>query len=421
MSIGRSRQPTRKPLDGISRIVSAILFWCCLAWAAGAAGQAPSITSDAALVAIRDGYDHRVADLFDAQKGKSLNDMGRSGWNAPQRYAYPRIEYAMANLWHGQDIASANSALVEYGEYFVNNPGQVLHRDHFHWHSEMALRLIEMFGQHGTKTPGLLKPGTEDKILEAIWLYCKRQQRTIQKDVNTKAEADAQESNTWYIYESENHHSQSFCTLWHYAKLARERSGFKDRIYDDGLNAAAHFKQWNEYLKLYFTERAKKGLFIEAMSQDYNEKSLKGIFNIYDFTQDTELKRRAGLYLDLYFAYWGEEQINGISGGGKSRLYSDISPSTSDLGYLFFGIGEEPRFRSTLLSAMTTSYRPPLVVVDIACDGKGRGRYEVVQRAMGLADRRFLHAARLSHANRFWRDRAVFLLHARVHHWHRDV
>jgi hypothetical protein len=34
---------------------------------------------------------------------------------------------------------------------------------------------------------------------------------------------------------------------------------------------------------------------------------------------------------------------------------------------------------------MTTTYRPPLVVVDIACDVKGRGKYEVVQRAMGLA------------------------------------
>jgi hypothetical protein len=342
-------------------------------------------SSDSTLIAIRDGFDTRVAKLFDAQKEKTFNEMGKSGWNASQRYAYPRIEYATANLWQGQDIDSANLLLVEYGEYYINNPEQVLHRDNFHWHSEMALRLIEMFGQNGTKTPGLLKPETEDKILEAVWLYCKRMEKD-QKPINTKAEADTKESDTWYIYESENHHSQSFTTQWHFAKLAKDRPGFKDRIYDDGKNALEHYNEWNEYLKMYFTERAKKGIFIEMMSRDYNEKTFKGMFNIYDFATDPDLKRKAGFYLDLYFTYWGEEQINGISGGGKSRLYQDMSPGTSEYGYLFFGIGDKPRFESTILSAMTTSYRPPLVVVDIACDLKGRGNYEVRQRAMGLAE-----------------------------------
>lgn len=347
--------------------------------------------SDSALVAIRDGYDKRVAELFDAQKEKppvragSSRRQGISGWNAPQRYAYPRIEYATTNMWLGQNIDSANFALVEYGEYFIKNPETVLHRDHFHWHSEMALRLIEMFGQNGTKTPGLLRPGTEEKILEAVWIYSKRRQAD-QTRYNTKAEADHEVSNTWYIYESENHHSQSFCTLWHFAKLAKDRPGFKDRKYDDGRTASEHFECWNKYLKVYFAERARKGLFIEMMSRDYNQKSLKGVFNIYDFATDAELKRRVGLFLDLYFTYWGQEQLNGISGGGKSRLYSDISPSTSELGYLFFGIGKKPRFSSTLLSAMTTGYRPPLVVVDIVCDIKGRGNYEVMQRPLGLAE-----------------------------------
>ena len=110
------------------------------------------------------------------------------------------------------------------------------------------------------------------------------------------------------------------------------------------------------------------------------------MFNIYDFSPDPELKRKAGNYLDLYFAYWGEEQINGVSGGGKSRLYQDQSLGTSEYGYLFFGMGEKPRFETTIISAMTTSYRPPLVVYDIVCDLNGRGNYEVRQHAMGLAE-----------------------------------
>ena len=251
----------------------------------------------------------------------------------------------------------------------------------------------------GPRTAGLLEPETEDKILEAVWLYSKRMQKD-QGGVNTKAEADTEESDTWYIYESENHHAQSFCTLWHFAKLAKDRPAFKNRKYDDGRTASEHFQSWNEYINMYFTERAKKGIYIEAMSRDYNHKALKGIFNIYDFATDPELKRKAGLYLDLYFTYWGQEQIDGVAGGGKSRLYSDISPGTSEYGYLFFGVGEKPRYHSTLLSAMTTSYRPPLVVVDIVCDREGRGTYEVLQRPLGLAEEGSYRAPGISHAHR---------------------
>ena len=201
---------------------------------------------DSTLIAIRDGFDTRVAEMFDAQKEIPLSKWKSFGWNEAQRYSYPRIEYATVNFLYNQNIDSANIALVEYANYFINDPKKVLHRDNFHWHSEMALRLIEMFGQKGTQSPGLLKPETEDKILEAVWLYCKRQQKEDQKDVNTKAEADTKESGTWYIYESENHHSQSFCTQWHFAKLTKDRPDFKNRKYDDGKNALEHYNEWTE-------------------------------------------------------------------------------------------------------------------------------------------------------------------------------
>lgn len=199
---------------------------------------------DAQLLAIRDGFDTRVAELFDAQQAIPLASIRASGWNSAQRFAYPRIEYATVNLWRGQHIESANTALVEYGEYFVTRPERVLHRDHFHWHSEMALRLIDLFGRDGTRTPGLVKPATERVVLEAVWLYCKRMQRD-QRPVHTKSEADTEESATWYIYESENHHAQSLTTQWHFAKLAKDRPRFRDRTYDDGKTASQHYAKWS--------------------------------------------------------------------------------------------------------------------------------------------------------------------------------
>jgi hypothetical protein len=121
------------------------------------------------------------------------------------------------------------------------------------------------------------------------------------------------------------------------------------------------------------------------MSVSYNLSLLKGVFNFYDFADDPELKRRAGLLFDLYFAYWGQEQIHGVAGGGQGRIYSDINPKSSALGYLFFGIGAAPEMHSELLTAMTTTYRPSLVVVDLVRDRIGRGVYEVIQRPLGLA------------------------------------
>lgn len=364
-------------------IIIQIGFYACNSNALS--GRNGSQLPDSVLTAICDGLDNRAAKYFEQQKDIPLSKWKSSGWNEAQRHSYPRIEYATVNLMFHQNIHSANIALAECAEYFINDPERILHRDNFHWHSEMALRLIEFFGQKGIKTAGLISHETEDKIFEAVWHYAKRRQED-QVGANTKAEADHEISKTWYIYESENHHVQSFTTLWHFSKLIKDRPGFKDRKYDDGRTAAEHYEAWKAYLKMYFTERAKKGIYIEMMSRDYNHKSVKGMFNVYDFTTDAQLKRKVRYYIDLYFTYWGEEQLNGISGGGKSRLYSDISPGTSEYGYLFFGIGEKPRFQSTLLSAMTTSYRPPLLVVDIACDIEGRGDYEIRQRAMGLAE-----------------------------------
>ena len=340
-------------------------------------------TPDSTLIAIRDGYGKRVSDLFDAQKHKSLNETARVNWNESLAHSYPRTAYASVQFWFHQNIDSANAALVEYGQYFIDQPDK--NRMNVGWHTEMALRLIEMYGSKGTKNRGLLKPEAERKIMEGIWTNVKGGMGQDEEQVNTMTENYTKESQTWYINSSENLHAQSFTTRWNFALLAKDMSDFKDRKYNDGHTAQWHYDKWTEYLKLYCQERAKKGLFIEMMSRDYNEKTLKGMFNVYDFSPDTVLKRKAGNYLDLYFTYLAQEQLNGISGGGKSRLYSDTNVSTSWLGYVFFGIGSVPPFETTIIDALTTTYRPPLVVIDIASDIKGRGTYEVRQRAMGLA------------------------------------
>ncbi|WP_146402959.1 hypothetical protein [Planctomycetes bacterium CA13] len=347
------------------------------------------------LISIRNGFDDRVAETFQTHTGQPLQRAKIKPPLGPGRplfsrdYSWSLLTYAARCFWNNESIASANIALIENADFYLGHLPELCDRDNTHWHSEMLLRLIEQYGKNGSKRPGVLSTESENKILESLWLYCKRKEPN--PDAAHISIADHENTETWAVMESENHHVQSFCTLWHFAKLAKHRPRFKDRLYDDGRSSAEHYASWNEYIDLYLTERAKKGLFVEMMSLSYNTDLLKGIFNICDFAEDQTLQYKATMYLDLYFSYWGQEQINGISGGGKSRIYTDINPGTSGYGYFFFGVGEDPGLRGQLLTAMTTSYRPSLVVVDIVCDIQGRGVYEVSQRPQGMVDTSLLN------------------------------
>lgn len=96
------------------------------------------------------------------------------------------------------------------------------------------------------------------------------------------------------------------------------------------------------------------------------------------------------MFLDLYFAYWPEEQIGGHMGGGASRLmgnnaYRHIRDhGNAVFAWNYFGIGKQAGLNGHDVAALTSSYRPPVVVVDIVTDAKGRGCYEIRQRAQGL-------------------------------------
>lgn len=353
------------------------------------ASSAP-LYSDVQLTAIRDDFTARAAAIFASEKGQPLHRAEKRAPLSPGRanfvraYSFSLVEFAARCLWLHEFTAEANAALQENADYYLAHPRETYDKDNFHWHSEALLRLVELFGPAGTRHSGALTAATETKILEAVWRYCRRRE-TAAKTHEHLAEADDAVSHTWYVKESENHHVQSFTTLWHFAQLARHRADFRDRRYDDGRTAADHYGDWTRYCTLYLLERARKGLFIEMMSPAYNATLLKGVFNLHDFAEDPELRRRAGLFLDLYFAYWGQEQIDGVAGGGKARIYSDVAPRPLGLGHLFFGVGPAPALHSELLTALTTTWRPSLVVVDLVCDRPGRGTYEVIQRPLGLA------------------------------------
>lgn len=331
-------------------------------------------------------FGHRVDAMFRAEAGKPLIRAEKQPPLAPGRgnyvrhYSFSICEFAARCFYLNERIDEANEALIENAQHYLDNPKDINDRDSFHWHAEMLLRFIEQYGRKGEIAARRLHETAEEHILTALWEYARTHSKL----------ADADTAKTWHIHESENHHVQIFTTVWHVAKLARDHATYGGSHYADRSRPQNHAAAWTAYIKAYCTERAKKGLFVEMQNDGYNGILLKGLYNVYDFADDDALKRQVEHLLDLYWAYWAQEQIDGIQGGGRARIYQgggDIAPGhrqVQSLAWLYFGIGNPPKLSSPILSAATSHYRPPDVVTDIALDIAGRGVYEIHQRPLGL-------------------------------------
>lgn len=330
--------------------------------------------------------DQRIDAIFKAEAGKPLKRAKKqppiSKGRGPyvRAYSFSIVGFAAKCFYLGEQIDEANAALAENARFYLDNELSIIDRDSMHWHADVVMRLIEMYGTNGSVKPGRITAETEALCLEPIWIYVDR--------CSWPSQYEYKQSQTWLSHCSENHHAMHFTTSWHFAKLAKDRPAFKDRVYRHGGTAAEHYKAWSEYFPVYCLERARKGICVEMMSSGYNATMMKALYNFYDFGTP-EIKDAARKLLDLYFAYWAQEQFDGVSGGGKSRVYFGkgiAGRRGHSMAYIYFEIGEQPTLNGHDINPYLSSYRPPAIIADIALDVEGRGQYEVYQRVQGLGE-----------------------------------
>ncbi len=328
----------------------------------------------------------RVDVIFRADSGKPLVRDEKKPPLAPGRgnyvraYSYSMVAFAARCLYLNEKLDEANAALVENAKHYIDNPKDVIDRDSFHWHADIVLRLIEMYGTKGSTHPGRLAAGTEEACLKATWIYVKAS--------SSLEKADREKSKTWHLYSTENHHAMDFTVNWHFAKIAKDRPEYRDLRCDDGATLEQHYRAWNDYIIAYCVERAKKGINIEIMCPGYNNVWLKGLYNFRDFGEP-KVRRAVDMLMDLYWAHWAQEQLHGVEGGGKTRIrgvngFSHKIHGVPVLGWLYFGIGGKPDSFSGETNAMLSEYRPPALVAEIARTSRENGPYEIRQRAQGL-------------------------------------
>jgi hypothetical protein len=132
--------------------------------------------------------------------------------------------------------------------------------------------------------------------------------------------------------------------------------------------------------------RYKSG-FSEWLSNVYYDEDIPGLVALAEFAEDEEIRQLATMVLDLIYADMALNQFAGTFGSTHGRTYEDkMSGARDNTGSTFallFGLNDfGPGNMSSSMLALSTQYRPPRVIYDMAHDST-RAEVENRQR-MGI-------------------------------------
>jgi hypothetical protein len=336
--------------------------------------------TDKELVAVQAGFESRSKQMLTEQMVQSCRPL--SGRYGLHQYILNKFDFAMAALYLNKEIGSANNAIMDACKELSSRPAESRGELGLHWGGNHLIRIYLLFNGRSKFFPGRLTPESEAAICKALWDWARYEAHI--KDT------EFVKSKTWYIWESENHDAMHDATAWGAALILKDCPPYNTYRYEDGSTANQQLAAWTDYLKEYICERAKKGLCVEIASGYYGQYTLQSWYNYSDFSDDSAMRSLAKSLLDLWWAEWAQEQIEGIRGGSKSRVYQGKfcqygTPAWDYLGgWFYLGVGAGPVPNHGTMCLATSLYRMPLVVMDIALDVAGKGSYECFSRKMGL-------------------------------------
>ncbi|MGA1196561.1 MAG: hypothetical protein ACO36I_08705 [Candidatus Latescibacterota bacterium] len=316
-------------------------------------------------------------------------------------------------MWLGQDLKTINAELVVDFQTELTDlsacekqgiqPQMSLYSL---WRTARLITFYNWFSSKSTHMPNRLSTEAEQTLLALLWA------RT-----QFKNDISVAQKNTWWMAGSENHDlNTKACNLLS-AQIFSKEPQYKDRIYPnlgygDGIgygesgycvsensnrhgggranwadgqsyHPADHHNAWSNYLNTYFTERAKRGFFLENGSPTYMKYTISYILMIHNFCDDNALKNRTGMFLDLVWADWAQLQIAGLRGGPKTRHHKNAGgyDSMSDLATFYLGGLGNTAFNNT--QQILSAYAWPKVVWALALDRKDRKPFAYISRGIG--------------------------------------
>ena len=312
-----------------------------------------------------------------------------------------------ANLYLGKDIEKTNQKLFDVfttkdklvrEKYRLNDPWCLAFK-------QIAYHLYYSFGSKGSVFPGRLQAKTEEALLELLW-----EQTKYKNDIHIARES------TWWMVGSENHDIVSKVSNLISAQIFMNEADYKDRIYPDlgsgagehywfhhmygedrlpgphgranhkdgkQYNAKDHYDAWVKYFEVYFAERAKRGFFLEMASYSYMAVTVSYLTDIFDLIEDEHLSRSAESFLDLVWADWAQEQLNGVRGGAKTREKDGTRWEDSMYKFASFYTGGRGFSSTHFFAQLLSEYKWKPIIWHLALDREGRGDFASIRRQPG--------------------------------------
>jgi hypothetical protein len=177
---------------------------------------------------IVDGFDGRVEAMFRAESGQPLvrapkrKPLGPGRGNYVRAYSYSMVGFAARCLYLGEMLDEANAALAENAQHYLDNPLDVNDRDSFHWHAEIVIRLIEMYGSRGSKHVGRITKETEALVLKPIWEYTMRTDKFRYTEWHDRKDPARIEARELYDHRQNHDENENVIDSARYAEKAQE-------------------------------------------------------------------------------------------------------------------------------------------------------------------------------------------------------
>lgn len=287
---------------------------------------------------------------------------------------------------------SSGRMLEKVAQYYLDHPEQIADPDSAYWAGEYHAVAMVKFGMNGTARKGAIPHKSERVVLEYMLAYVNYWSRPAHYRFSL-------EHQTYYYLNSENHWWQEIVTTWGYLLALKRDPDYAGRKLKDGKSIEEHYQINSDYMKQYMRQRARKGFLAEISSGGYSTRMHNMWYAIYDLSPDKDLKDLAQKTLDLWWAFWAEEQISGERGGGKVR-HRDLRGLTPNSethmipAWFYFGIGsldmedikgiKPDTIRLAVhYMALLSGYRPDDVIYRIIEDRKKAPAYEITQRRLG--------------------------------------
>lgn len=340
----------------------------------------------------------RVIDEQEARADATLRGLAKSPY--PRSGLWRDVAQALSAYWVGEnakgDAAVESIAIGAKKEVAKQTAG-------FHWQAYQLARIVLLFGEKGVRDPGRMSPEAEQVAKETLWQWLAPRGSGSLVDP----------SRDWWQWGSENHHIQAWISFWSALQVLAKDDTYAGRSFADGLTVRELKVGFDSYFTRWIRHRATHGLFVETNSPTYAKYSLSGLYNLVDFADDAELRRLSREFLDLCWAQWALEQVDGVRGGSRHRSYaggpSIEGSSLGNLAWYHFGIGDAQSRHPSVLCTITSAYQPPDFVREIITRRTELGDYEVVSRLPGLlAQTRTVEANfTTDRANPMFSDRGV--------------